>query len=417
LQTHFYHFSSPAANPDRSGGLSAAPASAARPAGAGGFQQELESRLSAPAGYAPLSDNSPLLALARGGSQAPLFSTREPAPRWGGLPQPFTLPGQEEQARPLGEALSSYGGPRFASAVTTGQPQWVGGSVHQFHFPHLVEKDGKHYAYFIDHSGGRENEIGLAVSEDGVNFEYQGKVLGRGEDYDALQASFPGVAHDSESGQWAMLYEAKSATGDVNSVCLATSSDGLEWTKHGPVISPGDAGEMSAVDVGTPTLFKEDGVWHVYFHGLADDGRVRIGYASGQELTDLTVRRGPALDTDAEGLESGTVGARSNLVKMGGYYYMAYEACTALTDFSQSQWGINLARAASPDGPWEKMDGPLAAKAEPGFGADGPELALMDDKLYLYYRYGDNQTARMELSGLPGQQRAAMAGAPPGGSA
>jgi hypothetical protein len=63
------------------------------------------------------------------------------------------------------------------------------------------------------------------------------------------------------------------------------------------------------------------------------------------------------------------------------------------------------------------MDGPLAAKTQPGFGADGPELALMDDKLYLYYRYGDNQTARMELSGLPGQQQAAMAGGPAGRSA
>jgi hypothetical protein len=56
------------------------------------------------------------------------------------------------------------------------------------------------------------------------------------------------------------------------------------------------------------------------------------------------------------------------------------------------------------------MDGPLAAKKEDGFGADGPELSVQDGKLYLYYRYGDNRTARLELSGLPGQEQAAMAG-------
>lgn len=311
----------------------------------------------------------------------------------------------------LGEAISSYSGSRFAAPVELGQAQAVGAGIEQFHFPHMVEKDGAYYAYFIDHTGGSQNDVGLATSTDGVNFEYQGKVLTKGESgFDAAQASFPAVQYDSETGLWYMLYEAKADHDDINSVCLATSTDGVTWEKKGPVISPGDGGEFSKVDVGTPTMFKEDGQWHVYFHGLADDGRVRIGYARGADLENLQVTSGPLLDTDAEGMEAGTVGARSNVVKIGDWYYMAYEVCSPVKKFENAQWGTNLARAASPNGPWQKLDGgPLITNSEEGMGMDGPELLLQDDELYLYYRYGGNSTARVQVSGLDNGQAMSMA--------
>jgi len=303
-------------------------------------------------------------------------------------------------AKPLGAPYSSYSGNRFTADIGRGEPQRVGAGLDQFHFPHLVEKDGTYHAYFIDHTDGSPNDVGLATSTDGVNFEYQGKVLGKGEGFDDLQASFPGVAYDGDSDTWYMLYEGRSSHEDMNSVCLATSPDGVNWTKHGPVIRPNDAGQVSNVDVGTPTMFKEDGAWHVYFHTYGEDGRVRIGYASGESLSELNVRQGPLLDTDAAGLEAGTVGARSNVVKAGDYYYMAYEVCTALNDFAQAEWGTNLARATSPDGPWEKMETPLLVNKYAGFGCDGPELMVEGDKVWLYYRYGANNTARTELTGL-----------------
>lgn len=307
----------------------------------------------------------------------------------------------EYEVEPLGEALSTYDGSYFRAEIELSESEQVGGNIEQFHFAHIIEKDGTYYAYFIDHSQGSENDVGLATSSDGVNFEYQGKVLTKGESgIDAAQASFPSVQYDSETQTWYMLYEAKADYDDLNTVCLATSSDGVNWSKQGAVISPGDGGEFSQVDVGTPTLLKEDGTWHVYFHGLASDGRVRIGHASGTDLQNLSVDQGAILDVDDSGLESGTVGARSNVVKIGDYYYMAYEACTAVTQFEGAQWGTNLARATSLDGEWEKLDGELLENTETGMGMDGPELLVQDDKLYLYYRYGGNSTARVEISGL-----------------
>jgi predicted GH43/DUF377 family glycosyl hydrolase len=304
------------------------------------------------------------------------------------------------EAKPLGSAMSSYSGSRFDINLSHSKAERVGQGIEQFHGVHLVEKDGLYYAYFIDHTNGSENDVGLAISSDGVNFDYQGKVLTKGSDFDDAQASFPDVVYDQDTQTWYMLYEGKSSDGDVNSVCLATSTDGVNWEKQGPIISPNEAGSVSNIDVGTPTLFKENGTWHVYFHTFANDGRVRIGYASGEDLKNLAVKQGALLDTDASGLEGGTVGSRSNVVKVGDYYYMAYEVCEGYTDFSQARWGTNLARATSPDGPWEKMEGSIIKTKSKGFGADVPELSVQDGKVYLYYRYGGNDTARMELRGL-----------------
>lgn len=318
---------------------------------------------------------------------------------WAGAYRPAAGSASTDDGVP--QAKSTYQGGRFEGEVSLSSAQRVGGDIFQFHFGHIEEKDGVYYSYFIDHSGGSLNDVGLATSTDGVNWDYQGKVLRKGEEYDALQASFPDVEYDEDTRTWYMVYEGKADHDDINSVCLATSADGVNWTKQGPIITPGQAGDMSATDVGTPTLYKENGLWHVYFHGLGNDGRVRIGYASGTDLTKLNVKKGALIDVDASGTESGTVGARSSVVKLGDYYYMAYECCSANKDFGQSQWGTSLARATSPDGPWEKIEGgPILENPRQGFGYDGPELSLQDGGLYLYYRLPGNGTARREVLSL-----------------
>lgn len=314
---------------------------------------------------------------------------------------PISGDGDQYGDSDLPDAQSTYSGDYFAQSVSTGAAQAVGGNIYQFHFPHITEKDGTYYAYFIDHSGGSQNDVGLATSRDGVNWSYQGKVLTKGADYDAEQASFPDVQYDQDTQTWYMLYEGKSAEGDVNSVCLATSSDGRNWQKQGPVIKPGDAGSMSAVDVGTPTMFKENGKWNVYFHGLASDGRVRVGYASGTDLAHLSVQQGPLLDVDEDGAQAGTVGDRSNVIKVGNYYYMAYETSSAEGNFAKADWGISLARSTRPDGGWQKIsDQTILANPNQGFGYDGPELSEQDGQIYLYYRTPNNGTSRCLLSGL-----------------
>ncbi|MBI5523030.1 MAG: hypothetical protein HY910_10400 [Desulfarculus sp.] len=383
-------------------------------AGGGGFASYLSAALGANSSagiqaqaassgqYNPLPSRSLVSPFSAPVAMAPEHSGQFKALDWPGAYRPEA--GQEDviEASGLPEAISTYGGGYFNQEVSLSPAQTVGGGIFQFHFPHIIEKDGTYYAYFIDHSQGSLNDVGLATSSDGTNWNYQGKVLTKGgQGIDAREASFPAVQYDSDTGKWYMLYEATADQEDLNTVCLATSDDGRNWEKQGPVIKPGQAGDISAVDVGTPTMFKENGVWNVYFHTLAKDGRVRMGYARGADLQNLTVQKGALLDVDSQGLESGTVGARSNVVKVGPYYYMAYEVCTANPDFGQAQWGTNLARSTRPDGGWQKLaGGPLVENPQQGFGYDGPELSIQDGRLYLYYRTAGNTTARREISGL-----------------
>jgi hypothetical protein len=429
-------------------GSSASPASAAPTSGAG-FAAKLQAALAGTAGgngtasassTASTTSSSPSSSLAAGHfnplpsrARVNYTTTTTTAKAQGsgqlkalelppGLIRPphDTMPGEgadsgqegDGTSTPLPKAISSYGGDYFSQDVSLGAAQPVGQNIFQFHFPHMVQKDGTYYAYFIDHSQGSSNDVGLATSTDGVNFSYQGKVLEKGASYDAKQASFPDVQYDAQSKTWYMLYEGKADKGDVNSVCLATSTDGRQWTKQGAVIKPGAAGEMSAVDVGTPTFFKENGTWNVYFHGLAQDGRVRTGYASGADLQHLKVKQGALLDVDQEGMQAGTVGDRSNVVKVGQYYYMAYETSSAQADFGKASWGTSLARSTRPDGGWEKLAGaPLVSNPQKGFGSDGPELSVQDGRLYLYTRTTGNGTVRQELTGLdqPAQEQAGRA--------
>ncbi len=309
---------------------------------------------------------------------------------------------------------------KFDLDISLGEPQRVAESVYSFHFPHFIRPPGSDlvWSYYIDHSGDSKYEVGLATTADGVNFEYQGKVIKRSEWYDYYQASFAAVQiHD---GVWYMLYEGLGNDRNFNSVCMATSVDGIEWEKHGVIIRPDNnqmvtltpgvpnPGFLADGDVGTPTFFNEEDVWHVYFHMTdQDEWRLRIGYAYGEELTNLTVSQTSLIDIDPEGYGTGTIGARSNLIRRGEWYYMMYEVSTypPSKDFQDAWWGSSLARARDPGGDWQKWSGnPLITNFQIAFGFDGPELLELDDKLWLYYRYPGqhpiNSTYRVEITGL-----------------
>jgi len=65
-------------------------------------------------------------------------------------------------------------------------------------------------------------------------------------------------------------------------------------------------------------------------------------------------------------------------------------------------WGTNIARAASPAGPWQKFaGGPVVRNPEQGFGMDGPELLVKGGRTYLYYRRAGADTERVEIRGIP----------------
>jgi hypothetical protein len=50
-------------------------------------------------------------------------------------------------------------------------------------------------------------------------------------------------------------------------LCLATSTDGIEWRKHGPVLELGPPGSRDSVSASYGMPFHHDGRWHLFYFG------------------------------------------------------------------------------------------------------------------------------------------------------
>lgn len=108
----------------------------------------------------------------------------------------------------------------------------------------------------------------LYTSTDFVNWTDRGDILDAGPSgaWDDLDVSSPVVW--VEGSTWKMLYEGRKSGGQQGAVGLATSSDGLTWTKHGanPVFDADDVSWATAI-VPDDIQVANDGTYVVLLHG------------------------------------------------------------------------------------------------------------------------------------------------------
>ena len=301
-----------------------------------------------------------------------------------------------------------------------GKAEWVKdaegiGANFGFHFISIIPEKRELWAYYINNYTSAEGKfkmtIGRARGLDGLNWTNDGRVLdvshaasgasGTTHLWDDRLTSFPSVWKDG--GTWYRVYEGAgenegSSPGDIG---LATSSDGSNFVKHpdNPILRHNPTGWERA-NIGTPSLYKEKGIWYLFYHGY--DGNVcQIGVASGPSLTNLTrSASNPILPvaSNPEAWDSGTTGKRSSIAKEGPYYYFAFEGST-LPPFAQSKWSSSLARSTNLTAGWTKFPGKQMITQTPGgMGYDGPELLRLNGTCYLYVRTpASNQTERFRL--------------------
>jgi hypothetical protein len=142
--------------------------------------------------------------------------------------------------------------------------------------------------YFLFYAGklsanALQYQIGVATSSDGLTFARTSLLpivtLGAAGTADALSAQHPNVVRLS-STQWVMTYTCigSGSVGGVG-ICLATSSDGMAWTKQGLVMQgdasvswrSGGVGESGALIRGTT-----DGLWYLFFTGFDEASGVGV---------------------------------------------------------------------------------------------------------------------------------------------
>lgn len=276
------------------------------------------------------------------------------------------------------------------------------GASYTMHFLSTWKVGTEIWAYYIANTN-RGPATGLAKSFDGgLSFQNFGVVIPVGNSsWDNKMRSFPGVWRDGS--KWYLVFEGSgdASPGDIG---LAESDDGVNWRiDPQPILK--HQGGWERQNIGTPSLYKAGNTWYLFYHGFGsgtgnrDD--VQIGVASGTDLRRLRRHSAnPIIPTSSSGFDSGTIGKRS-IIREGIWYYMVYEVSTDSVSnggFGGAQWSSGMARSKSLLGPWEKYPFPILPVVQ-GFGNDGPEwLRTPDGKLHVYYRVRGNITRRATLA-------------------
>ncbi|AXI03766.1 glycoside hydrolase family 130 protein [Aquirhabdus parva] len=268
------------------------------------------------------------------------------------------------------------------------------GGAFSMHFISTVTINGTIWAYYIKGDGNGKMGVGLAKSTDGVTFADQGVVLqaGAAGAWDDRMASFPGIWYDN--GTFYLVYEgAGQSTSSPGDIGLATSSDGVHFTKNStPILYHNQTG-WEAANIGTPSLYKEGATWYLHYHGF-DGVTCQIGVATGTSLTALTkFSANPIIKSVPNTWQAGTAGHRG-IVKNNGKYYMAYEG-SGVQPYGTAQWSSGFASSTDLLN-WTTFSQnnvlPLTTNT---MGNDGSTLFSVNGSNYLYYRApGANVTRR-----------------------
>jgi hypothetical protein len=161
--------------------------------------------------------------------------------------------------------------------------------------PYLVKSGSTYYLYVEDKEDVPFRDIRCYTSTDFSTWTDQGEVLGpAGAGWEATDVSSPTVW--IEGSTWYMLYEGR-GTNQNGAVGLATSSDGLTWTKDAgnPVLVGQNAtysyaGPIAWADALVPDdIVKVDTTYILHFHGRTP-GRndFRSGVATSADLETWT---------------------------------------------------------------------------------------------------------------------------------
>lgn len=105
--------------------------------------------------------------------------------------------------------------------------------------------------------------------------------VGTAGSFDSTQAKYPCVLRVGD--EWWMWYNGRSDDRFTGSIGLATSQDGLRWTKHRngiPVFEHGSPGTFDSTKADHSAVLKFDGKFHMWYTAGDHNSRYTIGYAT-----------------------------------------------------------------------------------------------------------------------------------------
>lgn len=127
-------------------------------------------------------------------------------------------------------------------------------------------------------------------------------VPGPAESWDAFAVGAPSVL-DGGAGSYTMWYTGRGRAGADSRIGVATSSDGISWTKHAanPVFEAGAPGAWDALGVGDPSVSYDGIFFTMHYTGYGASGRA-IGFATSDDGIAWTrSEANPVLAASAQG--------------------------------------------------------------------------------------------------------------------
>ena len=201
--------------------------------------------------------------------------------------------------------------------VPNGDQQMAPHGRGNIYAPDILIEDGVYRMWFGGQGKDGHDRIHLAESRDGVKWTSKGVVL---EDADANHVNDPSVVKLDKTYH---MYYTRAGSDVRDVIALATSTDGVKWTKKGIVFKPGADGTWDSLLVGRPSVLVADGVFRMWYDGRKDlppdapakdvpksDKSVRaVGYAESRDGVEWTrPQKEPVFREDAGGVHVARVG-------------------------------------------------------------------------------------------------------------
>ena len=192
-----------------------------------------------------------------------------------------------------------------------------------------ILREGKNwYLWYTGYKDGKNTTkyLGLATSSDGFTWK-------RHPENPIYTAGWVEDMSVVKSGSTYYMF----AEGKDDVAHLLTSTDRLHWEERGPLdIRSVDGKPLSAGPYGTPAIWKESGVWYLFYE--RNDAAVWL--ATSKDLKSWkNVQDEPVLKCGPEKYDQFAV-ATNQIIKHKGLYYMYYHA-SAFKDWRE--WTNNVA--------------------------------------------------------------------------